>query len=144
MLSQRSHYALRAMLVLAANGNDTPMRTGQIAKAANLSSKFLEVILLELRKAGILRSYRGCKGGFVLARSADEISFADIVQVTDGSLALSRCASEIAYMRCDDCFDEAHCEIRRALLAARNATSNALQSYDLAGAARRMQGSGSL
>jgi Rrf2 family protein len=144
MLSQRSHYALRAMLVLAANGSDTPMRTGQIAKAANLSSKFLEVILLELRKAGILRSYRGCKGGFVLARSADAISFADIVQVTDGSLALSRCASEISYTRCDDCFDETYCEIRRALLAARAVTSNVLQSYDLASAARRMQSTGSL
>jgi Rrf2 family protein len=144
MLSQRSHYALRAMLVLAANGSDTPMRTGQIAKAANLSPKFLEVILLELRKAGILRSYRGCKGGFVLARPARDISFADIVQVTDGSLALSRCVSEVSYARCEDCFDEAHCEIRRALRTTRDMTSQVLQSYDLASAAHRMRGAGTL
>jgi Rrf2 family protein len=142
MLSQRSHYALRAMLVLAAADGATPMRTGQIAKAANLSPKFLEGILLELRKAGILRSYRGCKGGFVLARPAHEISFADIVRVTDGSLALSSCTSEVAYARCEGCFDETICEIRRALLTAREVTAHVLQSYDLASAGSRMRGAG--
>jgi Rrf2 family protein len=143
MLSQRSHYALRAMLVLAASDGAAPMRTGDIAKAANLSPKFLEVILLELRKAGILRSYRGCKGGFVLARPAHDISFADIVRVTDGSLALSRCTSEVAYARCEGCFDETICEIRRALLAAREVTAHVLQSYDLASAGSRMRGAAS-
>ena len=144
MLSQRSHYALRAMLVLAAHDGDLPMQTWQIAKAASLPPKFLEVILLQLRKAGILQSFRGCKGGFVLARAAKDISFADIVAVADGSLALSGCVSEMAYARCDDCFDEAHCEIRRALLSARDVTTNVLQSYDLASAARRMRGAGVL
>src|SRR5690242_13099117 len=108
MLSKRSHYALRALLVLAGGDGVAPMRTGQIAKAASLSPKFLEVILLELRKAGILRSYRGCKGGFLLARPASEISFADIVRVTGGSMALSSCTSEVAYARCDGCFDESY------------------------------------
>lgn len=144
MLSQRSHYALRAMLVLASGDGVTPMRTGQIARAANLSPKFLEVVLLELRKAGILVSYRGCKGGFLLARPADQISFADIVRVTDGSLALSSCASELAYARCDGCFDEGYCEIRRALLKARDVTVHVLQSYDLASAGDRMRGAGRL
>lgn len=144
MLSQRSHYALRAMLVLTASDGATPMRTGQIAKAANLSPKFLEVILLELRKAGILRSYRGCKGGFLLARPADQISFADIVRVTDGSLALSVCTSDVAYARCEGCFDEAFCEIRRALMTARDATVQVLKSYDLASAGGRMRNAGRL
>ena len=144
MLSKRAHYALRAMLVLAASDGATPMRTGQIAKAAKLSPKFLEVILLELRKAGLLRSYRGCKGGFLLARAAQAISFADIVRVTDGSLALSPCVSEVAHARCEDCFDEAFCEIRHALARARDATNAMLQSYDLAGAAARLQAGGQL
>jgi Rrf2 family protein len=144
MLSQRGHYALRALLVLAANDEGTPMRTPQIAKATNLSSKFLEVILLELRKAGLLQSFRGCKGGFVLGRPASDITFADIVRVTDGSLALSPCACEIAYARCKDCFDEPYCEIRRALTAAQGTTTAILQSYDLAGAALRMRAAGKL
>jgi Rrf2 family protein len=71
MLSQRSHYALRAMLILATHGDRPPMRTAHIARAANVSAKFLEAILLELRKSGLLVSRRGRKGGFQLARPAD-------------------------------------------------------------------------
>jgi len=144
MLSQKAHYALRAVLHLASKGGGRPMQTVQIAKAASLPAKYLEGILLELRKYGILISYRGCKGGFVLARPASEISFADVVAATDGSLALSGCVSEVAYARCDDCFDESHCEIRRALEKAREATSAVLRSYDVASAAQRMQCAGSL
>lgn len=144
MLSQRGHYALRALLVLAANGQGAPMRTPQIAQAASLSPKFLEVILLELRKAGILRSFRGCKGGFVLGRPASEITFADIVQVTDGSLALSSCVCPVAYAPCRDCFSERFCEIRCALSRAQDMTTAVLKSYDLAGAASRMQAAGKL
>jgi Rrf2 family protein len=144
MLSQRGHYALRALLVLAANGEGAPMRTPQIAKAANVSPKFLEVILLELRKAGLLRSFRGCKGGFILGRPASEITFADIVRVTDGSLALSSCVCSVAYAPCKDCFNEHYCEIRCALSRAQDMTTAILQSYDLAGAVSRMQGAGKL
>jgi Rrf2 family protein len=120
------------------------MRTPQIAKAAGLSPKFLEVILLELRKAGLLRSFRGCKGGFVLGRPAAEISFADIVGVTDGSLALSSCVCPVAYAPCKDCFNELTCEIRSALSRAQDMTNTVLESYDLAGAASRMQAAGKL
>jgi Rrf2 family protein len=144
MLSQRGHYALRALLVLASHGGTTPMRTPQIAALANLSPKFLEVILLALRKAGILRSFRGRKGGFLLGRPADEITFADILAVTDGSLALSPCVCKIAQARCKDCFDEKYCEIRRALSRTQEVTVAVLKSYDLAGAALRMRAAGKL
>lgn len=142
MLSQRGHYALRALLVLAANVEAAPMRTPQIAKAAGLSPKFLEVILLELRKAGLLRSFRGCKGGFVLGRPAAEITFADIVAVTDGSLALSACARSVAHAPCKGCVGETACEIRSALSQAQDMMAAVLRSYDLAGAAARMQAAG--
>ena len=138
MLSQRSHYALRAMLVLAAGKARAPMRTGEIAKAAHISPKFLEAILLELRKAGLLISHRGCKGGFELARPARQISFADIVRVTDGSLALAPCADEISPRTCGDCFGEETCQIRHALLQARAKTDAVLRAYDLAAVSARM------
>lgn len=142
MLSQRSHYALRALLVLAVHGNGKPMRIAHIAREAKVSAKFLEVIMLKLRKAGLLKIYRGCNGGAVLGRAPEEISFADIVTVTDGSLALSGCASEISHTRCNDCYDEAYCEIRRALISARDATVDILKSYDLATVTRRMHETG--
>ena len=144
MLSQRAHYALRAVLIIAAHPAGTPLRTPQIARAARISSKFLEGILLELRKAGILQSFRGRKGGFVLGRPASQITFADIVMVTDGSLALSLCVCEVSYAACGTCFDEAYCEIRRALASAKDLTVSVLQSYDIEGAAKRMQAAGKL
>jgi Rrf2 family protein len=124
------------MLVLASGR--ARMRTGDIAKAAHISPKFLEAILLELRKAGLLVSRRGCKGGFQLARPAQQISFADIVRVTDGSLALAPCADERSPRTCGDCFGEEPCQIRHALLQARDKTDAVLSAYDLAAASVRV------
>jgi len=137
MLSQRSRYALRAMMVLATNAVQGPMRTGEIARTTKVSPKFLEAILLELRKAGLLISQRGCKGGFQLARPAKQISFADIVRVTDGSLAMAPCANEFSPRQCEDCFGEEHCQIRRAMVQARENADRVLQAYDLDAVARR-------
>ena len=137
MLSQRSHYALRAMLILAAHGDRAPMCTVEIARAAHISPKFLEAILLELRKSGLLVSHRGRNGGFQLARAPEQISFADVVRVTDGSLALAPCVNEMGPAKCADCFGEEFCQIRHALLRARVQTDAVLRAYDLAGAAAR-------
>ncbi|MBI3677423.1 MAG: Rrf2 family transcriptional regulator [Proteobacteria bacterium] len=134
MLSQKGRYALHALLVLAAQKNGEPMMIADIAEKARVPRKFLEQILLELRKRGILRSQRGRQGGYMLGRSAKEISFADIIRVTDGPLALSPCVSVTAYQRCEDCEDEATCAIRKALLAARDATAAVLETQTLAGA----------
>ena len=88
--------------------------------------------------------FENCRGGFQLARPATQISFADVVRVTDGSLALAPCANEIAPAKCQDCFEEDFCEIRRALLTARDVTANALRSYDVASAVARMRSAGTL
>ena len=87
MLSQKSHYALRALLVLAGRGDDQPVQIAEIADTANIPKKFLEQILLELKKPGIVRSHRGRSGGYSLGRPAKDISFADVLRVTDGPLA---------------------------------------------------------
>src|SRR5580700_58354 len=142
MLSQKSRYALRALLVLAARGDTTPMQISDIAEAENLPRKFLEQILLELKKPGIVRSHRGRQGGYSLGRPAKDISFADVLRVTDGPLALSPCVSVMAYRKCDDCFEESVCAIRKALLAARDATAEILESRSLAAAAHQLRRSG--
>ena len=130
MLSQRSRYALRAMLFLA-HAPHSPMRSPEIATATKISPKFLENILIELRKAGLLISNRGRNGGYILARPASQISFADIVRVTDGSLALAPCANEITSGKCEDCPGEDQCQIRKAFVSVREKTDRVLNSYDL-------------
>jgi|SRR6185503_6501117 Rrf2 family protein len=137
MLSQKGRYALHALIVLADHDGEEPMMIADIAEEAGVPRKFLEQILLELRKRGILRSQRGRSGGYQLAKPPADISFADIIRVTDGPLALAPCVSVTAYHRCEDCEDEKTCAIRRVLLAARDATADVLESQTLAGAMTR-------
>ena len=144
MISQKARYALRALLYLAARGDEAPVQIAEIAEAEKIPRKFLEAILLELKKTGIVRSHRGRSGGYSLGRPAKDISFADVLRVTDGPLALSPCVSVMAYRKCDDCFDEAICGIRKALLAARDATAQVLESRSLAAAAGQMKRAGAL
>ena len=132
MLSQKARYALHALIVLAEHGGREPMMIADIAEEAHVPRKFLEQILLGLKKRGIVQSMRGRAGGYRLGRPAKEISFADIIRETDGPLALSPCVSVTAYHRCPDCVDEATCAIRKVLLAARDATAEILESRTLA------------
>ena len=132
MLSQKARYALHALIVLANHGGGEPMMIADIAEQAGVPRKFLEQILLGLKKRGIVQSMRGRAGGYRLGRPAKEITFADIIRETDGPLALSPCVSVTAYHRCPDCRDEATCAIRKVLLAARDATADILESRTLA------------
>jgi len=134
MLTQKARYALHALLVLAQHDGEEPMMIADIAEEARVPRKFLEQILLALKKRGIVRSQRGRQGGYLLGRSPQDISFADIIRETDGPLALSPCVSTTAYHKCDDCDDEATCAIRKVLLAARDATASVLEARTLASA----------
>jgi Rrf2 family protein len=132
MLSQKARYALHALIVLAEKGGREPMMIADIAEEAGVPRKFLEQILLGLKKRGIVQSLRGRAGGYLLGRPPKDISFADIIRETDGPLALSPCVSVTAYHRCPDCVDEGTCAIRKVLLAARDATADVLESRTLA------------
>ena len=134
MLSQRARYALKAMLALAEADIDKPLMIGAIAKRQHIPAKFLALILLELKRFGLVQSRRGRQGGYLLGRPPADISFADIIRETDGPLALSPCVSVTAYHKCDDCTDEETCAIRKVLLAARDATAAVLESRTLASA----------
>jgi Rrf2 family protein len=134
MLSQKGRYALHALFVLAARGGEAPMQIADLAEQARVPRKFLEHILVELKKRGIVKSQRGRAGGYLLGRAPKDISFADVIRVTDGPLALSPCVSVTAYHRCDDCLDEKTCAIRKVLLLARDATAEILESRTLASA----------
>ncbi len=135
MLTQRSRYALRAMLVLASETTgQPPVPMSRIADDAQIPRKFLEIILGELRNAGFVVSTRGKSGGFHLARPAHLISFGDIIRTIEGPLALVPCVSRTAYKRCTDCRSEADCAIRRAMLHVRDDTARILDGTSLASA----------
>jgi len=132
MLSQKARYALRALFVLGSQKTEEPVMIADIADEANVPRKFLEQILLELKKRGIVHSVRGKFGGYTLGREPADISFAEVIRVIDGPLALSPCASRTAYRKCDDCEDEVTCAIRKVLLDVREATADILEHSTLA------------
>ena len=135
MLTVKAKYALRAMLDLAAAEARRPVFIADIARRQDIPRRFLENILIELKKSGLVVSHRGKHGGYALARAPEDISFAEIIRISDGPLALAPCASKTAYRRCDDCRDEATCTVRRVLLEVREATAAILERTSLARAA---------
>lgn len=137
MLTQRSKYALRAMTMLAAQKPGELVLAADIAKARKVPKKFLELILLDLTRRGLLHSRRGKSGGYCLARPANKITFGEIIRITDGPLAPLPCASLTAYRRCDDCEDEKACAIRRIMKGVRDATSAILDKSTLADALKK-------
>ncbi len=135
MLTQRSRYALRAMLFLAeAPPASPPIPMNRIATEANVPRKFLELILADLRDASLLLSHRGKMGGYCLSRPSHLISLGEIIRVIEGPLALVPCVSRTAYRPCKDCRSEADCAIRHAMMRVRDETARILDGTSLADA----------
>ncbi|RYE09711.1 MAG: Rrf2 family transcriptional regulator [Hyphomicrobiales bacterium] len=112
MISQKAKYALRALVALVKAPPESSLMIAEISKAQAIPKKFLEQILLELKRHGIVASRRGRLGGYVLLKPADKITFGEVLRLIDGPIAPLPCLSKIAYRRCADCQDEASCEIR--------------------------------
>jgi Rrf2 family protein len=129
MLSQKARYALRALIYLAERGSSAP--TAAIAGDVPIPRKFLEQILLQLKAHRLVESRRGREGGYQLARPAGEISFADVIRVIDGPLALAPCASRTAYRPCQSCSDVETCPIRPILIQVRDQTAAILEGTTL-------------
>jgi len=136
MLSQKAKYALRALLVLAEEGDDRPLLIADIAERHNLPKKFLEQILLDLKHHGLVQSRRGRSGGYSLLKPASEISFGQVVRIIDGPLAPLPCLSRMAYRRCEDCAGEESCAIRRVFALTHQVTTTVLDRTSLADALR--------
>ena len=134
MLSQKAKYALRALVELARASGDQ-LTSGELALRADAPRKFLEAILLELSRNQIVVSRRGKFGGYVLARAPAGISFAEVIRVIDGPLALAPCVSpRLGFRKCADCPTLEGCTLREALARARDATADVLEGYTLADA----------
>ena len=132
MLSQKTRYALRALLYLAEQGGGAPVTLARIASSQRVPPKYLELIMLDLKKAGLVRSSRGPRGGYLLEGPATGISFGQVVRALEGPIALVPCASVNFYAPCGDCHDEATCAIRRAFTELRDRSTEILDSISIA------------
>ena len=133
MLSKKTKYGLRALLFLAAEGGAKPVQVSELAEKQRLPRKFLEAILLELTRHGLLLSKKGRGGGYLLSRKPGDITVGQVIRVLEGPLALTPCVSVTAYRKCEECIDEETCGIRLAMKEVRDATSHILDSTSLAG-----------
>lgn len=115
MITQKTKYALKALTELAIekSGAGQPLPIEEIARRSGTPKRFLEQILLEIRKAGIVASTRGRAGGYVLLREAQTVPLSELLRLIDGPIAPLQCLSRRAYKPCEDCEDEATCKLRR-------------------------------
>lgn len=134
MISQKSKYALRALMVLAQAPEDEPVLTGDIAESQAIPRKFLEQILLDLKHQGIVMSRRGKAGGYLLLRKPEAITFGEVLRLFDGPLAPLPCLSKMAYRKCEDCRSEEACRIRRVFADVAEATRTVLDGATIADA----------
>ena len=132
MMSKRCKYALKALVQLAKNESEGNLVADEIAACGNIPKKFLELILIDLRRGGYVQSKPGVGGGYHLARKPNKISLAEIYRLFDGAIALQPCVSQKFRAKCDDCPDEDSCDLRRAFAEIREKTFQAMSRITLA------------
>jgi Rrf2 family protein len=114
MISLKTKYAIKALITLAEERirGGAPLTIEEIAERGGTPKRFLEHILLEIKRAGLIGSRRGREGGYVLIKEPRTISIGEILRMVDGPMAPLPCLSRRAYQRCADCADEETCRIR--------------------------------
>jgi Rrf2 family protein len=140
----KSKYGLKALLALAEEPGRGPVQASELAEKQGLPKKFLEAILLELKRHGFLQSKKGRGGGYVLSRKPGDITVGQVIRVLEGPLALTPCVSQTAYVRCVECLDEQTCGVRLAMKEVRDATAHILDNTTLAGLNARVRASRNL
>jgi Rrf2 family protein len=131
MISQKAKYALRALIALAKAQKGLALSAGSIAETQKIPKKFLEQILLDLTRHGILTSRRGKEGGYLMLKQPQEVTFGEVLRYIDGPLAPLPCLSKVAYRRCADCPNEGACEIRKVFAGVAAATRDVLDGTSL-------------
>ena len=131
MLSKKTKYGLKALTYIARSEDELPVQVGEIAKSEHIPHKFLESILLTLRKAGFLGSKKGKHGGYYLRKPPSEIIMADVMRVLEGPIAMVPCVSLNFYEKCDDCPDEGQCTVNKLMIQVRDSTLKVLRHTTL-------------
>ena len=131
MLSKKTQYALQALSYMAGKDADGPILIAEIATQKNIPLKFLENILLELKKAGFLESKKGKNGGYLFAISPSKIKLSSIFRTIEGPIALLPCVSLNFYEKCADC-NEKKCGINKVMIEVRDNTLAVLDKRTVA------------
>ena len=126
MLSKKTKYGIKALAYIARKKDRKPVQASEISESENISQKFLESILLELRKSGFLGSKKGKGGGYYLIKEPSEIKMTAVIRVLEGPIAMVPCVSLNYYEKCNDCPDEKTCSVHKLMIQLRDASLNVL------------------
>jgi Rrf2 family protein len=136
MLSKKTQYAFQALMYLAQKESNEPVLIAEIAKKKKIPLKFLENILLELRKANILESKKGKGGGYYFAKNPKDIQLATVMRLLDGPISLVSCVSLYFYEKCKNC-DEKSCGLNSIMTQVRDANLKLLEKKTIADIAHK-------
>ncbi len=136
-LSQKGRYALRALYLLAADGSGHRSTTEALSRRGNIPRKFLELILVDLRNAGVLHSKKGKGGGYTLARDPSDIRLGEIIRITDGPFIALPCARDSGADQCEECDGHSACGTRMVMRQVTDAVARIVDGTSLAGALGR-------
>ncbi|MEY8019519.1 Rrf2 family transcriptional regulator [Muriicola sp. SD30] len=132
MLSKKTKYGLKALTFLAKQDKKEPIPIADIAAQENISQKFLESILLTLRRTGYLGSKKGKGGGYYLIKDPSEIPMTTVMRVLEGPIAMVSCVSLNFYEQCEDCPDEQSCSVHKLMLKVRDSALEVYRNTTLA------------
>ena len=138
MLSKKTKYGLKALTFIARTGSEVPVQVGEIAKGEQIPQKFLESILLTLRKSGILGSKKGKHGGYYLRKDPSEVLMTEVMRVLEGPIAMVPCVSLNFYEKCDDCPDEHACSVNKLMIQVRDSTLEVFKNTSLRDLSNRL------
>lgn len=132
MLSRKTKYGIKALTYLAKQETREPVQIAVISETENISQKFLESILLTLRKTGILGSKKGKGGGYYLLKDADTITIASVFRILEGPIAMVPCVSLNFYEKCEDCPDESACSVHNLMIRVRDTNLKIFENTSVA------------
>ncbi len=130
MLSKKSQYAFKALTYLSEKFNEGPVLISEIAAKKKIPIKFLESILLELKKADILDSKKGKGGGYFLKQKPEKVKVSTVIRLINGPIAMLPCVSLYFYERCKNC-NEKHCGLHDMMIQVRDATLEIVENRTL-------------
>ena len=132
MLSKKTKYGIKALVHLARENNNTPVQIATISEEENISQKFLESILLTLKRNGVLGSKKGKGGGYYLIKQPKDIKMSLIMRILEGPIAMVPCVSTNFYEKCEDCPYEKECSVHNLMTEVRESTLNIFNNNSLA------------
>jgi Rrf2 family protein len=131
MISKKTQYGLKALSYMAQRENQGPILIADISVDQKIPIKFLEAILLDLKKAGLLESKKGKGGGYYFALPPGKIKVATVIRLLDGPIAMLPCASLNFYKKCEDC-NELTCGLNHLMKEVRDASLAILENRTVA------------